>query len=160
MEEFRYDTYCGLYCGACDTMAAFKKSIENGNTAIWEDLPLAFRKNLPMGKVREIICYGCKSDTVFGGCSICPVRKCARETMHVESCDKCTKHPCLRYGVFKLFQRIMKKRLPHLSTAKPNRAIIKEQGVGAWLAQQEEAWRCPHCKTSLTWYGGKCTNCG
>ena len=29
MEEFKYDTYCGLYCGACDIMAAFKKATVN-----------------------------------------------------------------------------------------------------------------------------------
>lgn len=160
METFRYDTYCGLYCGACDIMAAFKKGAESGKSAKWEDIPFAFRKNLPTGEVRDIICYGCKSDTVFVGCSKCPIRKCAKETMKVAFCEECRKYPCLRFGALVLFQRILKKRLPHLKAAKTNRAFIKEKGADAWLAQQKEAWKCPQCKAPFTWYKKTCSQCG
>ena len=81
MEEFKYDTYCGLYCGACDIMAAFKKSTVENTKPQWEDLPVEFRKNIPAGKAADIICYGCKSDTVFIGCSKCLIRKCAKKKM-------------------------------------------------------------------------------
>jgi hypothetical protein len=159
METFHYDTYCGLYCGACDIMAAFKKASETGKPAAWEDLPLAYRKNLPTGQGLDIVCYGCKSDTVYAGCSKCPVRKCAKATMKVASCHECRKYPCLRFHALNLFQWLLKKRLPHLKTAKPNRVFIKKNGINAWLAQQENAWKCPQCKTPLTWYKKTCSKC-
>jgi hypothetical protein len=160
MEKFRYDTYCGLYCGACDILAAFRKAAENGNPAKWVDIPLEFRKNLPDGGKADIVCYGCKSDTVFAGCTRCPVRKCAKEKMKVAFCEDCRKYPCLRFRALVFFQGLFKKRLPHLKAAKANRAIIKEKGASAWLAQQEDAWKCPKCRMPFTWYKKTCSQCG
>ena len=160
MKTFLYDTFCGLYCGACDLMAAFRKGVEAGKPAAWEDLPLSYRKKLPTVQGLDIVCYGCKSDTVYAGCSKCPVRKCAKETMKVAFCQECRKYPCVRFRALNLFQWLLRKRLPHLKTVKPNRDFIKKNGTDAWLAQQESEWKCPRCKTPLTWYKKTCSRCG
>jgi len=160
MEEFRYDTYCGLYCGACDIMAAFRKGTGEGRQAKWEDLPPELQKNIPTGKTDDIRCHGCKSDTVFVGCSKCPIRKCAKEKMQVEFCFECRKFPCLRFRIYSLMRKFMQKKLPHLRSAYCNQVFIQEKGVTTWLVQQEELWKCPQCNTNFTWYAKTCTKCG
>ena len=160
MEEFKYDTYCGLYCGACDIMAAFKKSTVENTKPQWEDLPVEFRKNIPAGKAAEIICYGCKSDTVFIGCSKCLIRNCAKEKMQVETCFDCGKFPCLKFRVFGFIRKLMEKKLPHLKSAHRNQLTIQEKGLAVWLHQQEALWKCPQCRTDFTWYSQTCPKCG
>lgn len=160
MEQYRYDTYCGLYCGACDIMATFKKSLEEKRKPTWEDLPPQLRNNLPFGKTDDIRCYGCKTDTVFVGCAKCPIRKCAKEKMHVENCFDCHKYPCLRLRIFSFIRRFMQKKLPHLKSVSKNQRYIQEKGISEWLVQQEEAWKCPQCHASFTWYTSVCNTCG
>ena len=51
MEEFRYDSYCGLYCGACEIIKAYQKELAIGAKARWEDLPEQFRKYIKEAEV-------------------------------------------------------------------------------------------------------------
>jgi hypothetical protein len=160
MEEFKYDTYCGLYCGACDIMSAFKRAVERNENAKWEDIAPDLRKNIPKPKTDAIVCYGCKSDTVFAGCSKCLIRKCAKTKMHVETCFQCTRFPCARFRIFSLIRKLMQRRLPHLRSMYANQACIQDKGIAAWLSEQQERWKCPNCATPFTWYGKVCTSCG
>ena len=160
MEGFRYDTYCGLYCGACDIMSAFKRANERNDKAKWEDIPPELTKNIPTPKADAIICYGCKSDTVFVNCSKCPIRKCARTKMQVETCFQCTKFPCARFRIYSVVKKLMQRRLPHLRSIAANRTCIQDKGIPAWLSEQEAQWKCPKCGTAFTWYGKVCTSCG
>jgi hypothetical protein len=160
MENFRYDTYCGLYCGACDIMHAFKKAAERNENAKWEDIPLDLRKNLPTPKTDTIICYGCKSDTVFAGCSRCLIRKCAKTKMQVETCFECAKYPCAKGRIYGFVRKLMSRRLPHLRSVKVNQICVKDRGIQVWLGEQEELWKCPECGTSFTWYAKVCESCG
>jgi hypothetical protein len=141
-------------------MAIFKKSVEDKREAKWEDLPVEFRKNLPTGKTDDIRCYGCKTDTVFVGCSKCPIRKCAKEKMNVAVCFDCKKYPCLRLRIFGLVRWFMRKKLPHLKSISKNQRFIQEKGLTKWLAQQEETWKCPQCNSNFTWYMKTCNTCG
>jgi hypothetical protein len=160
MEQFRYDSYCGLYCGACDIMATYKKSSAEGRTATWDDLPTEFSKNLPWSKKSEIICYGCKSDTVFVGCRRCFIRKCAKNKMRVDVCFDCKKYPCLKIKSMNFLRIFMQKKLPHVNSVFNNQIFIREKGNTAWLAQQKEIWKCPECGTDFSWYTKTCGNCG
>jgi hypothetical protein len=160
MEQYQYDTYCGLYCGACDVMATFKKSIENNRKPTWNELPSEMRKYNPSGKIDDIKCYGCKTDIVFEGCSKCPIRKCAKEKMNVTVCFDCSKFPCFRFRIFSLARWFMKNKLPHLKTIPKNRTMIQEKGITEWLVQQEATWKCPQCNSSFTWYMKVCNTCG
>jgi hypothetical protein len=118
------------------------------------------RKNIPTPKADSIVCYGCKSDTVFVDCSKCLIRKCAKTGMQVESCVQCTKFPCVRLRIHGLTRRLMQRRRPHLKSIPANRACIQNKGITARLSEQEERWKCPKCATAFTWYGKACASCG
>lgn len=160
MEEFRYDTYCGLYCGACDILSAFRRASERNESPGWDDIPLELRKVTPAKRTDPVVCFGCKTDTVFAGCSKCPVRKCAKAKMRVETCWECGRYPCMRFRVFSLARKLFQRRLPHLRSVHPNEACIREKGIRAWLSEQEEEWKCPRCTASFSWYARTCPSCG
>ena len=142
MNEFCCDSYCGLYCGACEVLVAYKRGLDSGKLPLWEDLPERFRSNLPTGKTDEIKCLGCKTDTVFAGCAKCLIRHCAKNKMKVEFCFECKKFPCLTYklqrAVVVLFR--LEKKLPHLKSVKPNQEMIKHEGADKWRKDQKEKW--------------------
>ncbi len=137
MEQYRHDSYCGLYCGACDIMATYKESITQSKSATWNDLPPEFQKNLPVPGKAEIICYGCKSDILFAGCATCPIRKCAKE-MIVDICAECEKYPCKYYKETDISGELLKK-LPHIKSRNINLNFIRKNGKSAWLTKQRKA---------------------
>ena len=160
MDGFRTDSYCGLYCGACDILVAYKNSIKTGKLPVWQDLPEQFINNIPTGKKDEIKCFGCKTGIVFGGCARCILRKCAREKMKVEFCFECEKYPCLKYKIQRIaIKYFFQKRLPHLKTIAPNQEMIKKEGVEKWLQDQQKQWQCTECSKELSWYKNTCQSC-
>jgi hypothetical protein len=70
MTEIKLDGYCGLYCGACDIYRLSEKGKQTGVKAKWEEMPEQFKKAI---KETDIVCHGCKSDTLFAGCRVCPI---------------------------------------------------------------------------------------
>lgn len=161
MSDFRYDTYCGLYCGACDIMQAYRKSIETGIRPGLSDLPDEIR-NLPFNvKDAEIKCYGCKTDIVFAGCSKCFIRKCAKSTADIETCLDCNRYPCWRHKLTAFAKKLLnlEQKLPHLKTAKPNLETIKNKGLQYWLKEQKTKWQCTDCEKPLSWYSPSCKAC-
>ncbi len=146
-------SYCGLYCGACDVMHLYNKSREQNRDARWEELPARMQAHLPVTKGTPIVCRGCKSDVVFGGCAKCPIRGCARKK-DVEHCTLCEKYPCLRFKIMKLVWSVggFYRKLPHLLDMFGNMKKIQQNGLNHWLAHQRQEWKCPGCKENLTWY--------
>jgi hypothetical protein len=159
MPEFRFDTYCGLYCGACDIMRAYRDGLETGRPPEWKDLPERFTGHLP--RAAGIKCHGCKSDIVFAGCQGCPIRACARKRGITGTCRDCAKYPCLIHMTFKLIWWIRKldKKLPHWRAAAGNLKAMERDGIESWLSQQERIWQCPDCGQAFTWYGSACARC-
>ena len=161
MPEFRCDSYCGLYCGACDILLAYKNRIENGYVPQFNDLPPEFRNHPFIPKNSEIKCYGCKTDTVFAGCSKCPFRKCARNKIGIETCLDCKNYPCWRFKITALIVKVLnlETRLPHLKAKNFNLEVIKNNGMTFWLEEQDRKWQCPHCRKRLSWYRASCIDC-
>lgn len=159
MEKIRYDTYCGLYCGACDIMQAYQKELKTGTPAQWDEMPEEFQQHIPQG---TIACRGCKTDMVFIGCSKCPIRKCARKQIGIESCLDCRKYPCLLHKITNLVKKFrkMKQKLPHCKIVSKNLETIRQKGMQTWLEEQEEVWKCPDCGTDFSWYQKTCAQCG
>jgi hypothetical protein len=141
-------------------MSAFKRAAERNEKPKWEDLPSELRKSIPTNKTDALMCYGCKSDTIFIGCSKCLIRKCAKDKMQVETCFQCTRFPCVRYRIFSFIRKLMQKRLPHIRSAYANQACIQDKGIATWLSEQEEQWKCSKCKTGFSWCTKTCTLCG
>ena len=156
MEDFRYDSYCGLYCGACEIIKAYQKELATGVKAGWEDLPEQFRKYI---KEAEVVCHGCKSDTVFAGCQGCAVRACARGK-NAGSCIQCNEYPCPHTKRLADLVQKVKEFLPHCKVMLRNLEFLKDHSEEEWLKPQEQRWKCPECGAGFSWYQEKCEGCG
>jgi hypothetical protein len=143
MEEYTNDSYCGIYCGACEIQYAMKNKTEKEIAAQWGANP------------EEIKCHGCKSEMVFKNCAICGIRKCAREK-NVDHCVVCKDFPC----AILMSGESLVERLPHLKAIPKNMQTIKEKGGEYWLKEQEQIWKCSECGEPFSWYKQKCTKCG
>jgi hypothetical protein len=158
MTEFQCDSYCGLYCGACDMLLASRRAEERGIAPSWDGVHFPLKGQFATASV---VCHGCKSDIVFRGCSVCPVRKCARSMPGIETCVDCRRYPCFRHWLVTLVRRLagLERRLPHLSVLPGNVAFIRDSGVKAWLEEQQRRWTCPSCHTAFSWYQRECAGC-
>jgi len=139
--KFRYDTYCGLYCGACDVIIANEKGTVQETAQKWNMNP------------EDIECHGCKSGITAVYCKTCEIKQCA-EKNEVEFCFHCKEYPCDLLVEFK------SDEYPHHSAIFKNLDAIKEEGVLEWLDEQEKRWSCPECGTRFSWYTDVCKKCG
>jgi hypothetical protein len=159
MLELHCDSYCGLYCGACDMLVAYRRAQKRGEEARWDDVQFPLKGHF---KSAPVICQGCKGDVVFRGCRACPIRNCARTMAGIDTCLDCKRFPCYRHWLVNAVRRLagLNRKLPHLSLLEVNRNAIREKGVAAWLEEQERHWACPSCQTAFSWYERACTSCG
>ena len=97
MNNFNPDTYCGIYCGACSIAMHGETGRADGFVACLGSVPK-----------EDLVCGGCKSDTVYAGCSTCSLRRCAREK-GIAHCVDCTDYPCKIYSKW----QSVAKYLPH-----------------------------------------------
>ena len=140
---FRLDSYCGLYCGACFVMTAYKQNRSDCIPDKW----------ISSLNDKELKCHGCKSEILFSNCQGCSIRSCA-QLKNIEFCNQCSEYPCER------FKRIEAFNLAHHNIAAQSLKTIKEIGIKKWLQQQEERWLCSNCGSSFSWYEQKCVECG
>jgi len=156
MKEFIEDSYCGLFCGACEIMLAYKKSLNTNSEAKWEDIPKEFTDHISEGEIR---CRGCKTDDVYIGCKGCQIRVCAIGK-GVEFCTDCVEYPCQITEAFKRAIVEYKKVLPHTEAIIGNLSEIKESGREKWISDQAKLWSCTKCGERFGWYQKKCGKCG
>src|SRR5512139_3299718 len=134
----RKDTYCGLYCGACEVVNA--KTSEDKTRVIG-----LFEAQIPgwHAAPEEMHCSGCKTDDVFVNCAKCPIRPCAK-AKGVEFCHQCNDYPCDIHR----FMRAASNQVPilrHVKAMELNQEFIRQRGVEEWLVAQDAGWRCPQC---------------
>lgn len=139
--SFRYDSYCGLYCGACDTLIA---NMENRVDKLAES-----RGRSP----EELRCNGCKTNINSVYWRDCKLKKCAEEKK-VEFCSECPEYPCQRLMDFR------HDKYAHHSIVIKNLDFIKDHGLDNWLREQKARWSCPGCGLYFSWYDEKCGNYG
>ncbi len=160
MSEHNYDSYCGIYCGACDIHTAYKTGRKTRLSTFWsEPLLKTFlrsqRVDYKDSRTLQLQCDGCKSDNVFINCKICRIRACAIDKK-VEHCIDCSEYPCAMIVGRKKIEGL----LPHLKCTHSNMETIRKNNVAQWLLEQEKQWQCPDCRTSFAWYSTKCGACG
>ncbi len=139
--KFRYDSYCGLYCGACAVLIANREENLEEKAQEWNMDPADLR------------CAGCKSDETSIYCMDCDIRECA-ENKKVDFCFQCAEYPCERLIGFR------NDKYAHHSIILKNLETIKEGGAQRWLDEQELRWTCPECGTKFSWYDEACKTCG
>jgi hypothetical protein len=139
--KYRYDTYCGLYCGACAILLANEKGEAEKRAKEWKMKP------------EELKCHGCKSETIATFCVTCDLKKCA-EDKKVDFCFQCDEYPCARLLEFR------KDKWPHHSAVLKNLDFISEKGWDMWLKEQKARWSCSKCGTRFSWYDKTCKSCG
>jgi len=160
MEDFNHDSYCGIYCGACNIMNSYKTGKKKPLALFWNEKTVkSLHKGLGLkyddSKPFTHECHGCKSGQLFVNCSVCKKRECAI-SRNIAHCIDCSDYPCDEI-------RSMQKNafvLPHVKDNHPNMASIKSVGVDQWLMDQQKRWKCPKCNTNFSWYSAKCDSCG
>ena len=160
MSEFNYDSYCGIYCGACDIMIAYKTGQKGRLASFWnEENVKTFHRATGTaydeGKAFQMKCHGCKSDDLFVNCKNCQIRVCAVER-NLSHCIDCGEYPCGKITQMKKMEGL----LPHLKGNRSNLEMIRIAGLEKWLSEQEKRWKCPHCGENFSWYSGNCIKCG
>ena len=138
--EYYVDSYCGLYCGACELLLA----TQNGTLD-----RLAEQRNMTP---EELECYGCKSGKSSKYCTTCSIKQCAREK-GLEFCFQCETYPC---EALRSFQQAH----PHKRSIFRNLQTIQEQGVEQWIEAQRQRWNCANCGTRFAYYDEVCKKCG
>lgn len=160
---FNYDTYCGLYCGACSIMIAYKTGEKDPLASYWTEPVL---KSTVQNRGIEVTaheelqlkCHGCKTDDRFINCRDCKIRACARGK-NIEHCNLCEKYPCEFFHATLLNEKLQ-QLLPHLKEIPGNLETITLCGTELWLADQKKKFQCPECGTAFSWYAVRCSRCG
>ncbi len=138
--KYRYDTVCGLYCGACPAIHANRnKTVDS----------LAHKWGMESA---DLVCHGCLTDANAVFCRDCTFKRCAvsRGVLH---CFECDEFPC------NTLIRFRNDRAAHHSAVLKNSERLQEVGVSMWLAEQKRRWSCRECGAPFTWYAGTCTEC-
>src|SRR4030042_6435199 len=81
---FKFDSYCGLYCGACGVIHAVEKGTLEEFAKKWNST------------AEKMECHGCKSDHIAEFSRNCRIRVCARDK-RVEFCFECDDYQCERF---------------------------------------------------------------
>ena len=89
----------------------------------------------------------------------CKIRQCCFEGKDLALCSQCTDFPC------KLTDKLQgsypgNERFRYRHEVYENLHEIEEQGLDAWLLEQEERWRCPTCGKTIVFYHYRCPACG
>jgi len=142
MNAYKYDSYCGIYCGACEILNAETEQDKERVAKMWGSTP------------DQVNCRGCKTDTLFINCANCKIRDCAQEK-EAEFCIECDDYPC---GIYKEWIGNA-ERVPHIKVTDANMKYIKNNGVEQWLNDQKTKWACPQCNANFAWYTQKCKKC-
>ena len=129
--DFRLDGYCGLYCGACQTMLETK-----AGTGTYP-------------------CYGCKSEQSALHCANCGIKACARSKGY-EFCGECAE----LNNCEKMHQFMIDPQWPYHQGVLKNMETIEQEGVTKWLEAQDKRWRCTSCGASRSWWDETCPQCG
>jgi len=141
---------CGLYCGACSIYVAGRR----GDSKRLEQIAKGMAQYLGQPvEVEDLACEGCLSDVIALQCRDCVLRACAfgKGLIH---CAQCSDFPCQQIIAFN------NDGMPHHSEVLNNIRRQRVIGIDAWIEEQEERWRCPHCGCEVEWYASQCPDCG
>lgn len=113
---------------------------------------LAYTHGIPRQKGKVTYCAGCKPRAK--NCYI--KRNCKKLTHHeIKSCSECVDMPCKNLS--HLDQRYCER---YGMSMVENLKMLKAEGMGVFLKEQAERFRCPSCGGVVCVHDGKCYDCG
>jgi hypothetical protein len=142
---------CGLFCGACPMYIATQSKDEKKVKALMQQFS-GSNSNLNLA---DLQCDGCiGGGRVASFCRRCEMRDCAAKKPDVTRCPDCKEFPCSKITGFN------NDGMLHHAEVLDNCRHIREAGIGEWTKSEVERWSCPQCRKPMSWYDGKCSECG
>jgi hypothetical protein len=142
---------CGLYCGACPMYLA----TQDKDGERFKALMKQFSGGNMQFKQEDLLCDGCIANgRVATFCRKCAIRACAEEKSNVARCSDCSDSPCARITGFN------NDGMTHHAEVLANLRQIRAMGMKEWTKHEEDRWRCPQCRTAISWYDAACPKCG
>ena len=94
-------SYCGINCEKCKAYIATVNNDDTLKSEVAVEWGALYKQEFTN---EDIVCYGCKSNTLFVLCSLCDIPVCCKEH-GVSICSECELFPCERIQSFYDFQR-------------------------------------------------------
>ena len=129
-KESKLGAYCGLYCGAC---ALYLSSVNAEDPS-------------------EVVCLGCKSDTLAEHCLDCAMKDCALEK-NLSACGECPEFPCEKTQAFHSRDNDMSP------VAEKSSYRIQQIGYLPWIKERVARWTCTSCGSIFSFRDETCPNC-
>ena len=125
---------CGMNCNVCSAYLAYKNDVKS------KDVGMPY-------------CAGCRPRGKK--CAFLKKRCNLLMDGKVEYCYQCPDCPCdnLKH-VDNRYQALYRMSLID------NLEYIRQNGIEALLAREDEKWRCPECGEAICCHNGICFNCG
>ena len=92
----RRSSYCGVNCEKCKVYIGTLENDDRIRQEIADEWSILYKRGF---KKEDLICTGCKSDTLFSLCSLCDIAPCNKER-NIDNCEDCGVFPCDRIVKF------------------------------------------------------------
>ncbi len=134
---------CGLYCGTCAVLIAYR----DGNEKFKEKLLGLYG----LSATEQVRCKGCMSEDRFLYCEVCPIRDCCARKGY-EGCHQCDDWPCefIENFPYPVGKKVMLRAIP----------TWREHGTEKWVEMEEKRYICPDCGYVLFRGAKRCRGCG
>ena len=132
---------CGVYCGVCPYLIAYKNNDE--------ELKKKLAKNIGI-KPEKVACEGCRSDYPFFFCRQCAIKACVIDRK-IESCAVCEDFPCEKVENYP-YQ-------PFIENVRWDVKCRRELGKEDWIKKTIKINTCPSCNTLNHRKARKCIKC-
>jgi hypothetical protein len=134
---------CGLYCGVCAVLIAYR----DDNEKFKEKLTGVYG----LSSTGQVRCKGCLSEDRFLYCEACPIRDCCAGKQ-IEGCHQCDDWPCkfVEEFPYPAGKKVMLRAIP----------TWREHGTEKWVEMEEERYHCPSCGYVLFRGAKRCRDCG
>jgi hypothetical protein len=134
---------CGLYCGVCAVLIAYR----DDNEKFKEKLTGVYS----LSSTEQVRCKGCLSEDRFLYCEACPIRDCCAGKQ-IEGCHQCDDWPCkfVEEFPYPAGKKVMLRAIP----------TWREHGTEKWVEMEEERYHCPSCGYVLFRGAKRCRDCG
>ena len=89
-------SYCGVNCTECKVYIGTINNDDHIKQEIANEWSVLYKRDF---KRDDMLCKGCKSDTLFSLCSLCDISACNKKRS-IENCEDCDTFPCERIQRF------------------------------------------------------------